>query len=270
MNQILPSASSNPKSPAPASPVLPTGNSSSAVSGSTGWKDVGLRSWGRGQVAHALVARPERMRELRAALHDSDAGRSLLPRGAGRSYGDVCLNADGSVILTERLNRILSFDASNGLVVAEPGVTFAALLSVFLPQGFRVPVSPGTSFVTIGGAVANDVHGKNQHVAGCFGDCIEWLAPPFAGGELRRLSPTENQSLFDATIGGIGLTGIITAVCIRLVAIASPALLVRRRRVAGLDEFLAGFEEAASVPFSVGWIDVLATGAALGRGRLET
>src|ERR1700712_5789402 len=102
MNQILPSASSNPKSPAPASPVLPTGNSSSAVSGSTGWKDVGLRSWGRAQVAHALVARPERMRELTAALEDKgDAGsRTLLPRGAGRSYGDFCLNADGSVILT--------------------------------------------------------------------------------------------------------------------------------------------------------------------------
>ena len=212
------------------------------------------------------------MRELTAALEDKgDAGsRTLLPRGAGRSYGDVCLNADGSVILTERLNRILSFDAGTGLVVVEPGVTFADLLAVFLPRGFRVPVSPGTSFVTIGGAVANDIHGKNQHVAGCFGNCVEWLDLLCADGSLQRLSATQNPALFDATIGGIGLTGIITAVCIRLVPVPSPALLVRRRRVGGLAEFLEGFEAAAEIPFSVGWIDVLATGAGLGRGILET
>lgn len=233
---------------------------------------MGLRSWGRAQVADALVARPERMRELRSALEDGGAAgaRTLLPRGAGRSYGDVCLNADGSVILTERLNRILSFDAATGLLVAEPGVTFADLLAVFLPRGFRVPASPGTSFVTIGGAVANDIHGKNQHIAGCFGDCIEWLDLLCADGSLQRLSPTRNPALFDATIGGIGLTGIIAAVCIRLVPVLSPALLVRRRRVGGLDEFLQGFEQASAVPFSVGWIDVLASGAALGRGILET
>ncbi len=242
----------------------------SPAAGTTGWKDVGLRSWGRGQVAHALVARPERMRELRAALAGSDTSRSLLPRGAGRSYGDVCLNAGGSVILTERLNRILSFDAETGLVVVEPGVSFADLLAVFLPRGFRVPVSPGTSFVTVGGAVANDIHGKNQHVAGCFGDCIEWLDLLCADGERRRLSPTQNAALFDATIGGIGLTGIIAAVCVRLVPVASPALLVKRRQVSGLEDFLARFEEASSVTFSVGWIDVLASGSALGRGILET
>ena len=260
MNRIAPAAPAALHSPARSTPA------------STGWKQMGLRSWGRAQVADALVARPERMRELRGALADGgEAGaRTLLPRGAGRSYGDVCLNADGSVILTERLNRILSFDADTGLLVAEPGVTFADLLAVFLPRGFRVPASPGTSFVTIGGAVANDIHGKNQHVAGCFGDCIEWLDLLCADGSLQRLSPTRNPALFDATIGGIGLTGIVTAVCIRLVPVPSPALLVRRRRVGGLDEFLEGFEQASSVPYSVGWIDVLASGAALGRGILET
>ncbi len=259
MNRIAPTA--------PADPLRSAG-----PSGSTGWKQMGLRSWGRSQVADALVARPERMRELHAAIEDGSAAgaRTLLPRGAGRSYGDVCLNADGSVILTERLNRILSFDAVSGLLVAEPGVTFADLLAVFLPRGFRVPASPGTSFVTIGGAVANDIHGKNQHVAGCFGDCIEWLDLLCADGSLQRLSPSRNTALFDATIGGIGLTGIVTAVCIRLVPVPSPALLVRRRRVGGLDEFLEGFEQASSVPYSVGWIDVLASGAALGRGILET
>ena len=246
--------------------------SEAAAASGTGWKEIGLRSWGRAQVAQSLVARPERMRELRASLDDDGAAapRTLLARGAGRSYGDVCLNAGGGVVLTERLNRILSFEPEGGLLVVEPGVTFADLLAVFLPRGFRVPVSPGTSFVTIGGAVANDIHGKNQHIAGCFGDCIEWLDLLCADGGVQRLSPTQNAALFDATIGGIGLTGIILAVCIRLVPVASPALLVRRRRVGGLDEFLEGFEQAASVQFSVGWIDVLASGAGLGRGILET
>ena len=255
------------------SPIATIQPDARSSAGGTGWKEMGLKSWGRSQMAEALVARPERTRELHAALRDGAAAagsRPLLPRGAGRSYGDVCLNADGSVILTERLNRILSFDPATGLVVVEPGVTYADLLAVFLPRGFRVPVSPGTSFVTMGGAVANDVHGKNQHVAGCFGDCVEWLDLLCADGSVRRLSPTENPSLFDATIGGIGLTGIVTALCIRLLPVPSPALLVRRRRVGGLDEFLEGFEQASSVPYSVGWIDVLATGAGLGRGILET
>jgi decaprenylphospho-beta-D-ribofuranose 2-oxidase len=274
MNRIAPAAPAMKLESAPSAPGGAGMKIDAAPSapGGAGWKEIGLRSWGRSQVANALVARPERMRELHAALRDrGPAGsRALLPRGAARSYGDVCLNADGSVILTERLNRILSFDDTSGLLVAEPGVTFADLLAVFLPRGFRVPASPGTSFVTIGGAVANDIHGKNQHVAGCFGDCVEWLDLLCADGSVQRLSPTQNTALFDATIGGIGLTGIITAVCIRMVPVPSPALLVRRRRVGGLDEFLEGFAQADSMPFSVGWIDVLASGAALGRGILET
>ena len=239
--------------------------------GGTGWKHVGLRSWGRAQVAPSLVARPERMRDLRNAIVEGDPTRgTVLARGAGRSYGDVCLNADGGVILTERLNRILSFDDETGLVVVEAGVSFRDLLDTFLPRGFRAPVSPGTAFVTMGGAIANDIHGKNQHVDGCFGDCIEWLDLLCADGSLRRLSPNQDTALFDATIGGIGLTGIVTALCIRLIRVPSPALLVRRRRVGGLDAFLEGFEQADAMPFSVGWIDVLARGAALGRGILET
>ena len=234
-----------------------------------GFKPMALRSWGRAQVAPCLVARPERMGALRAALeHGGD--RTLLPRGAGRSYGDVCLNADGAVILTERLNRILSFDPQTGLVVVEAGVTFRDLLEVFLPRGFRVPVSPGTCFVTMGGAVGNDVHGKNQHVDGSFGDWVEWLDLLCADGSTQRISPRQDPALFDATIGGIGLTGIVTTLCLRLVAVPSPALLVRRRQVGSLEAFLEGFEQAAEAPFSVGWIDVLARGAALGRGILET
>jgi len=268
MNQI--STSDRPTAEAPAPEALV--ETAPAPAAAAGWKEVELRSWGRVPRTRSLAARPERMRELRACLAAGGevALRPLLARGAGRSYGDACLNDGGAVILTERLNRILSFDPASGLVVVEPGVTFADLLATFLPRGFRVPVSPGTSFVTVGGAVANDVHGKNQHVSGCFGDCVEWLDLLLADGSVRRLSPSEESELFDATIGGIGLTGIILAVCLRLLPVESPALLVRRQRMDSLDAFLAGFRAAEQVTFSVGWIDVLAEGAALGRGILET
>ena len=240
--------------------------------GGAGWRRMDLTSWGRSHVTDSLVARPERMRDLRLALANSEQGGigSVLARGAGRSYGDICLNAGGGVVLTERLNRVLSFDEQTGLLVAESGVTFRDLLDIFLPRGFRAPVSPGTAYVTMGGAVANDVHGKNQHIDGCFGDCLEWLDLLCADGTVLRLSPDQNTALFDATIGGMGLTGIIIAVCIRLVRVPSPALLVRRRRVDNLEAFLEGFEQADAMPFSVGWIDVLAGGDALGRGILET
>lgn len=243
--------------------------STTASSSGVGWKRIELTSWGRTSRTPCLAARPERMRELRAALEVPE-GHRLLAHGAGRSYGDVCLNGGEAVVLTGRLDRILAFDPAASTVTVEPGVTFADLLDTFLPRGLLPPVSPGTAFVTMGGAVANDVHGKNQHHLGCFGDHVLWLDLLLPGGEIRRVSEAEDPDLFRATIGGIGLTGIITAICLRLMPVPSNALVVRRRRMADLDAFLAGFEEAAGASWSVGWIDALAQGAALGRGILET
>jgi decaprenylphospho-beta-D-ribofuranose 2-oxidase len=233
-----------------------------------GWKQVALQPWGRNTTAPCIAARPERMRELWAAL-DVPEGRALLARGAGRSYGDACLNPGGAMVLTERLDRILHFDPATGLVVAEPGVTFADLLAVFLPRGFVAPVSPGTAFVTLGGALANDVHGKNHHLAGSIGEHVAWFELLLPDSRHLRVSAESDPELFRATIGGIGLTGIITAVCLRMVPVPSNALVVRRTRMPDLDHFLAGFAASAEVSYSVGWIDALATGAALGRGVLE-
>lgn len=234
-----------------------------------GWKATSLQGWGRSTTAPCLAARPERTRELQAALA-TPGGRRLIAHGAGRSYGDAALNTDGAALLTGRLDRILSFDPATGLLVAEPGVTFADLLAVFLPRGFIAPVSPGTAFVTLGGALANDVHGKNHHAAGSIGDHVEWFDLLLPDGQMLRVSEAADAPLFRATLGGIGLTGIIAAVCLRLVPVPSNALLVRRRRIADLDGFLAGFEAAAGATWSVGWIDALATGGSLGRGILET
>jgi len=236
----------------------------------TGWASVTLTGWGRARRAPCLAARPERMRDLRDAVLAPPAGRSLLAHGAGRSYGDVALNSQGAAVITRRLDRMLAFDAETGLLVSEPGVTFAELFRAFLPRGFAPPVSPGTGFATLGGAVANDVHGKNHHHAGSFGDHLAWVELLLADGRLVRASAEENAELFHATIGGIGLTGIVTALALRLVRVPSNALLVRRRRMGGLEDFLAAFEAAAGATYSVGWIDALADGASLGRGILET
>jgi decaprenylphospho-beta-D-ribofuranose 2-oxidase len=235
-----------------------------------GWKEMTLAGWGRNAWARVRAARPERRREAVAALAAADA-RGILARGAGRSYGDAALNDGGRLILTGRLDRILAFDADSGEIAVEPGVSFGDLLEVFLPRGFLVPVSPGTAFATIGGAVANDVHGKNHETAGSFGAHVRWLDLLLPSGETVRCSPVTRPALFEATLGGIGLTGIVLAVCFRMSRVPSDAIMLRERRIADLEDFLAAFEDQrVDEPYSVGWIDALARGAALGRGILET
>src|SRR5690606_4028243 len=156
--------------------------------------------------ASCLAARPERWRDAACAIHDPGE-RGILAYGGGRSYGDCALNDGGRAILTTRLNRLLAFDEMTGPVIVEPGATFRDLLEVFLPKGFLAPVSPGTAHVTIGGAVANDIHGKNHETVGSFGDHVRWIDLLLASGEIVRTSPQERPELMRATIGGIGLTG---------------------------------------------------------------
>jgi decaprenylphospho-beta-D-ribofuranose 2-oxidase len=166
---------------------------------------------------------------------------------------------------------MVSFDPSDGTLVCEAGVTFDDLLNAFSGRGFLPPTSPGTAFATVGGAVANDIHGKNHDRAGSFGDHVLWLDLILPSGELVRVSPTERPELFAATIGGIGLTGVILNVCFRLRPVASSSVTVRERRMPDLDAFMAGLAEARETAgYSVGWIDGMARGGELGRGILET
>ena len=140
---------------------------------------------------------------------------STLPVGLGRSYGDSCLNS-AEVICTQQLNRIISFDDQSGILRAESGLNFKDLLNLTLPRGWFLPVSPGTKFVTLGGAVANDVHGKNHHVGGTFGRHVKQFELLRSTGERIICSPNCNTDLFSATIGGLGLTGLMTWVEIQL------------------------------------------------------
>lgn len=234
------------------------------------WKTSQLTGWGRAQIAEAEVGRPERYGELIGLLTETGE-KGVVAFGGGRSYGDAALNDKGHVILTERLNRITKFDADSGEVVAEPGVTFKELLDVFLPKGYLAPVSPGTAFVTLGGAVANDVHGRNHDTVGSFGHHVQWIELLLPNGETMLVSPRDNRPLFEATIGGIGLTGLITAVCFKLARVPSSFVLRKEQRIANLDRFIEVFSAltADEMVYSVGWIDGLARGKALGRGILE-
>ncbi|TPW09346.1 MAG: decaprenylphosphoryl-beta-D-ribose oxidase, partial [Halothiobacillaceae bacterium] len=196
--------------------------------------------------------------------------RGAIARGLARSYGDACLNDQGSVIDLRPLSRIIHFDPVTGAVQCEAGVSFAALMQKFLPMGLIPATCPGTAMVTMGGAVANDVHGKNQHGVGCFGDHLDWIDLVTPDGKIRRLSNLSEPDLFYATVGGIGMTGVIVALQFRLMRAPSNAMLLQECRVADLDGFLdALITNEPKYPYAVGWIDAMSQGAHLGRGILE-
>jgi len=233
------------------------------------WARLDLAGWGRAPRATTLAARPERAGAIAPALAAADCG-GIIARGGGRSYGDAALNGGGRTVLTTRLDRVLDFDPESGRLVCEPGVTFRDLLDIFAPRGWLAPVIPGTGYVTIGGAVAFDVHGKNHDRVGSFGDHVAWFDLVLASGESLRVTPESDAELFAATIGGAGLTGVLSAIAFDLVR-APAAVRLGERRVADLDAYLAALEEArATATYSVGWIDALARGRHLGRGILET
>ena len=197
--------------------------------------------------------------------------KATLSRGLGRSYGDSSLPArpDLPVADTTLANRLLCFDPASGLLRAEAGVSLLELNRVFLRRGWFVPVSPGTQFVTLGGMVASDVHGKNHHVDGCFGQHVASVKLRVADGRIVECSETAEPELFRATIGGMGLTGHILEVEFPMRSIPSPWIWGESERIDDLDAMVAGLKEAAREwPMTVGWVDCLARGARLGRGIL--
>lgn len=191
----------------------------------------------------------------------------VLAYGRGRSYGDVCLNDGGILLDTRSLSRFISFDAERGVLHCEAGVTLGEILELAVPRGWFLPVLPGTQFVSIAGAVANDIHGKNHHRAGCFGRFVRSLKLVRSSGERLLCSPQQNAGLFAATIGGLGLTGLILSVEIQLKRVSGPYLEVERIRFEDLDEFFQLTAESdRDYEYTVAWVDSLARRQRLGRG----
>lgn len=222
-------------------------------------------SWGRFPKLHDQ--RVLSIDSPKAALPLPPDGRTVLPYGLGRSYGDSCVNNDNAVIDTSALSCFISFDAERGIVRAEAGVSLATILRVFVPRGWFLPVTPGTKFVTLGGAIANDIHGKNHHKAGTFGRHVLSFGLLRSDGSHRTCSLNENQDLFAATIGGLGLTGLITWVELQLSPIKSPYLDTRTIKFRNLDEFFDISAESDKLfDYSVSWVDCTSEGDNLGRG----
>ena len=240
-------------------------------------RTVRLTGWGRVSPSSAELACPataaDAARQLRASARGTAAQehRGVIPRGLGRSYNNAAQCDGGVVISTARLNRILALDAATGLVTCEAGVSLEQLMVAGLPAGWFVPVSPGTRQVTVGGAIAADVHGKNHHVAGSFARHVRSFDLLLPGGEPRTVTEASDPALFWATAGGMGLTGLIVRATIQLKAVATSRVRVDTVRTADIDQTMSVLaEHDGRFGYTVAWSDSLARGAGLGRSVITS
>jgi decaprenylphospho-beta-D-ribofuranose 2-oxidase len=232
-----------------------------------------LTGWGNTTASGARLLRPAGIEQVIEAI--GRPGRAVLARGLGRGYGDSAQSAGGDVLSMVRLDD-LELDQQSGIAVVGAGLSIDTLLRVTVPRGWFVAVTPGTRFVTIGGAIAADVHGKNHHVDGSFAHHVLWLDLVDGTGTLRRLSPSAtapeaDREAFWATAGGLGLTGVITRAALRLRPIASSWMSVDTERADGLDQLMNRLREHdRRFPYTVAWLDVLARDRRLGRGVITS
>lgn len=192
---------------------------------------------------------------------------NILPFGLGKSYGDSCLNPDNTLIDMSGTNKFISFDREKSTITANAGVTLAETLDLITPERYFLAVTPGTKFITVGGAIANDVHGKNHHKAGTFGSQVLWFELLKSDGTKTICSPTENKELFSATIGGLGLTGIITKAEFKIRKVSSPFIRMESIKFSSLADFFEiNNESDEKYDYTVSWLDLSAKGKKLGRG----
>ncbi len=219
----------------------------------------GMLSWGRyPKTAHSRVHKPAWNDQIPDILNAA-APASLLPYGLGRSYGDSCLNAGRELIDCRRLNRILGFDEATGTVRCESGTSLSDIIDVFLPKGWFLPVTPGTRFVTVGGAIANDVHGKNHHCTGTFGAHVRQIGLHRSNDGLVVCSAEQNADMLHATIGGLGLTGVIAWADVQLKRVAGPWIDSESIPFQSLNAFLdLSRESSERFEYTVAWLDCFA------------
>jgi FAD/FMN-containing dehydrogenase len=214
---------------------------------------VAISSWGRlSSYEHSVIALNDRT-QVNACVMNKNPG---LAYGMGRSYGDACLNPQGSLWITTGLDHFIAFDESTGRLVCEAGVLLRDIQRLAIPRGWILPVTPGTQLVTVGGAIANDVHGKNHHVLGSFGDHVKRLTLIRTNGEVIECGPVEQSDWFAATVGGLGLTGVITQAEIQLRRVAGPWVETETIPYANLNEFFQLADASEDQwEYTVSWID---------------
>lgn len=222
-----------------------------------------ISNWGNYPVIDAEMVTPSSYDQVKQIALRSP---SLIARGLGRCYGDSSLNE--KIISTTRLNHIVSFDEKNGILCCEAGVSLEEILDVFVPRGWFLPVTPGTKFVTIGGAVASDVHGKNHHQAGSFCNYVHSLRLMLSDGKIIFCSKEENRDIFEATCGGMGLTGIILEATFQLIKIETAYIQQKIEKAKNLEQIFQLFEASNNSTYTVAWIDCLQKGDHLGRSAM--
>ncbi|MGN6294076.1 MAG: FAD-binding protein [Chitinophagaceae bacterium] len=223
-----------------------------------------LAGWGNFPVTASYNFSPSSEPEVLKTVKQGN----LVPRGLGRSYGDQAINENGRVVICTHLNHFLGWDEKEGILECEAGVSLEEIINVFGPKGWLPMICPGTKFVTIGGAIANDIHGKAHHVDGSFFNCVVSFTIMLASGEVVTASRTENADLFEANFGGLGLLGVILSAKIRLRKVETTYFKQKSIKVKNLDEMLNALEEYAHFNYSVAWVDPLAKGSKLGSGVL--
>lgn len=230
-------------------------------------KLINLSGWGNFPKATCYLQRPEKISTLEKEILDT---ANFIPRGAGKSYGDASLNNLG-VISSLRLNKFIAFDSENGLITCQAGVLLSEIIEVAVIKGWFLNVLPGTKYVSVGGAVAGNVHGKNHYKAGDFAEHITNIKLRLPSGDVINCSINENSEVFSATIGGMGMTGFIEEVTIKLKKIDSISLKTKIRKTSSIEEMLTLFEaNAEREDYMVGWLDHFASGNNFGKGYFET
>lgn len=223
-----------------------------------------LSGWGRYPVLESRVCD---VRDETAVREATGSGGMVIARGNGRAYGDSAISPDVTLNMCA-MSRMLSFDPDSGLLVVEAGVLLGDIIAAFLPRGWFPPVTPGTKFVSVGGMAAADVHGKNHHRDGSFGRFVDWLDVMGCDGIVRRCSPNIEPELFGATLGGMGLTGVILRLAMRLNQVESGWIRQTTLPAQGLDHAMEMIENANDARYSAAWIDCLGRGRHVGRGLL--
>ena len=222
-----------------------------------------VTNWGNFPVVEKEMRSEDAIEKIKDFVRNNN---EVIARGNGRCYGDASLSEH--IFSTKRLNKFISFDRLNGVIECESGVLLSQVLEVIVPQGYFLYVTPGTKFITVGGAIASDVHGKNHHAEGCFSECLEQFSLLNENAEVITCSRTENEDKFWATIGGMGLTGIILSAKFKLKNIETAYIRQESIKAENLDEIFSLFDESESWTYSVAWIDCLQTGKNIGRSIL--
>lgn len=222
-----------------------------------------VTNWGNFPTVEKEIKSEDSLQKIKDFVSNNN---EIIARGNGRCYGDASLSEH--IFSTKRLNKFISFDRLNGIFECEAGVLLSDILEVIVPQGYFLCVTPGTKFITLGGAIASDVHGKNHHAEGCFSECLLSFSLLNENNEVLNCSPVENADKYWATIGGMGLTGIILSAKFTLKNIETAYIRQEKIKAENLDEIFKLFEESEDWTYNVAWIDCLQKGENLGRSLL--